>query len=69
LLGKLGMTASTLVRSNEEYFIENLAGKDFSEEEWLEILVTHPELIERPIVVKGDKALIARPAERIHELL
>lgn len=69
LLKKLGMPASALVRNNEEYFLDNLAGKDFSEEEWLEILITHPELIERPIVVNGDKAVIARPAERIHEVL
>ena len=69
LLKKLGMPASALVRSSEEYFIENLIGKDFSETEWLEILTTHPELIERPIVVNGDKAVIARPAERIREVM
>jgi arsenate reductase len=69
LLKKLGIQASELVRTTEEYYLENLAGKDFSESEWLEILVTHPELIERPIVVNGDKALIARPAGRIHEVL
>jgi len=69
LLDKLGMSASELVRRNEPYYMEQLADKDFSEAEWLEILTTHPELIERPIVVKGDKALIARPAERLHEIL
>ena len=69
LLKQLGMKASDLVRRNEPYFLEHLQEKDFSEDEWIEILTTHPELIERPIVVKGDKALIARPAERVMEVL
>lgn len=69
LLRKLGIRASELARRNEPHFIEELADKDFSEEEWLEILVSHPELIERPIVVNGEQAVIARPAERLHEVL
>ena len=69
LLQKLDMKASALVRRNEPYFLDQLADKDFSEAEWLEILCTHPELIERPIVVHGDKALIARPAEKLREIL
>ena len=69
LLQKLGMSASGLVRRNEAYFKEHLKSKDFSEAEWLEILTTRSELIERPIVVNGDKAVIARPPERLHDVL
>jgi arsenate reductase len=69
LLRKLDLSASELVRRNESYYEENLAGKDFSEAEWLEILIAHPELMRRPIVVNGDKAVIARPAARLREVL
>jgi len=69
LVKKLDMPASAIVRRDEDYFKENLAERDFSEAEWLEILSTHPELIERPIVERGDRAVIARPAERLRELL
>ena len=69
LVHKLGISASELVRTNEPYFETHLADKDFSEEEWLEILITHPELIQRPIVEHGDKAVVARPAERLFEVL
>lgn len=69
LLQKLSMSASELVRRNEQYFKEHLSEKSFSEDEWIEILLDHPELIERPVVERGNVALVARPAERINELL
>jgi arsenate reductase len=69
LLKKLRMTASELVRRSETYFKEHLSGKTLSEEEWLAELAAHPELIERPIVVHGRKAIIARPPERLREIL
>lgn len=69
LLGKLGMSASELVRRSEPYFQENFSGRFFTEDDWLRILLDHPELIERPIVERSGKALVARPAERINELL
>lgn len=69
LLKKLRMPAVDLVRQNEAYYKEHLQGKELSEEEWLEVLAANPELIERPVVVNGTKALIARPAERVFELL
>jgi arsenate reductase len=69
LLNHLHLSADELVRKGEDYYKENLEGKTLSEEEWLEELVMHPELIERPIVVNGSKAVIARPPERIREVL
>lgn len=68
LLIKLRMQPSELVRRNEPLYKENYEGKEISEQEWLDILVKHPILIERPIVEKGNKAVVARPAERMKEL-
>ena len=41
----------------------------YSDDEWLDLLVTHPDLIQRPIVEKGEKVILARPAESVKELL
>jgi len=69
LLGQLGMRASELVRRGEAVFKENYQGRELSEEQWLDALIAHPILIERPIVVCGEKAVIGRPPEKVLELL
>lgn len=69
LLDKLGLPPSALVRRSEPLYKEKYEGKDITEEEWLNILTENPILIERPIVEKGDKAIIARPPERIFEII
>ena len=69
LLKKLGMQPSELVRRGEDAFKEHYAGKMLNEEQWLDALVAHPILIERPIVVCGDRAVIGRPPEKVLELL
>jgi len=69
LLKKLGMKPAELVRQGETEFKEHYAGRVLTDEEWLDAMVAHPILIERPIVVCGDKALVARPPERVLELL
>jgi arsenate reductase len=46
-----------------------LAKKTLSDDQWLDLLVANPDLIQRPIVEKGEKAMLARPAESIKELL
>lgn len=69
LLRKLGMRAEELVRKKEPLYKENYEGKEISEEAWLDILINHPILIERPILVKGDKAIIARPTELAEKFL
>jgi len=69
LLTKLGMQPAELVRKGESVFKENYAGRELSDEEWLDALVVHPILIERPIIVCGEKAVIGRPIENIIALL
>lgn len=69
LLSMLNQKPFDIVRKNEAVFQNNYSGKMFTDEQWLDILLLHPELIERPIIVKDGKAVIARPAERLLELL
>ena len=68
LLRMLGMKAGELLRRGEAVFQEHYAGRELSDEEALEAMLAHPILMERPIVVRGGKALVARPAERVLEL-
>ena len=69
LVAMLGIRAEQLVRKKEDIYIEKFSGKDLSEEEWIQALVQYPELIERPIIIYGDKAVIGRPPEKIIEFL
>lgn len=68
LLRKLGMKASEVLRRGEPIFLEHYAGCELTEAEALQALLDHPILLERPIVVRGDRAIIARPPERVREL-
>lgn len=68
ILKKLGIPAFELIRKDESIFKENFKGKNLSEKEWVKILCEHPILIQRPIVIKGNKAVVARPLENIEGL-
>lgn len=69
LLQKLGMKPEEIVRRGEDVFKEHYVGKTLDDEQWLDALLAHPILIERPIVVRGDKAVIGRPPEKVLDLL
>jgi arsenate reductase (glutaredoxin) len=69
LVRKLGMPAMELVRKQEEKYRKDLKGKEFSEKEWIQILVENPKLIRRPIIEKGKIAVIGDPVENIQPLL
>jgi arsenate reductase (glutaredoxin) len=69
ILMKLNISPMELVRTQEDVFIEKFRGKNFSGEEWIDILLEYPRLIKRPIAVKGYKAVIAQPPEEIEKLL
>lgn len=67
LLVKLELPIEDVIRKGENEFKENYKEKKMSENEWLDALVRFPKLLERPIVIKGEKAIIARPPERVEE--
>jgi len=69
LLKLLHMKASELIRKSEPVFKEQYAHKKMTEKDYLNAMVKHPILIERPIVVKDGRAIIGRPPERILELI
>ncbi len=69
VIKKLTIKPIELVRTKEAIWIENYKGKHLTEEEIIDALLLYPKLIERPIVVIDDKAVIARPKEKINELL
>lgn len=69
LLAKLNMKPLELIRKGEEIFKQHYAGKTLNDEEWLDALLAHPILIERPIVVRGNKAVVARPPQKALDLL
>lgn len=69
LLQKLGMAPIELVRTDEKIWKEHYKGKDLSDDELVRVMAEHPKLIQRPIVVKGNSAVVGRPAEKISELL
>lgn len=69
LLAKLNLKPEEIVRKKEPIYLKKLKGLKLNDEEWLQILIENPILIERPIIVKGNKAIIGRPPERVLELL
>jgi len=69
ILQKLDIPAINLVRKNERIWKENFKNKDLSEKEIIEAMVAFPKLIERPIVVKDEMAVIGRPPENIRDLI
>lgn len=69
LLVKLGISAEQLVRRGEDAYKESGLGKDSSEAEIIAAMAAHPKLIERPIVVRGDRAVLGRPPENVLALI
>jgi arsenate reductase len=70
LIKKLGITPRDLLRKGEDIYKENnLKDESLSDSALIEAMVKHPKLIERPIVVNGDKARLGRPPESVLEIL
>ena len=69
ILIKLGMKAENLIRKTEAIFKENYRERILSEDEWIDAMILHPKLIERPVIIKENKAVIGRPIEKVIELL
>lgn len=69
LLLKLNYKPIQLVRVKESIWIENYKNKSLTDEAIIQAIVTHPILIERPIVIKGDKAIIGRIPEEVAKFI
>lgn len=69
LISKLAISATDLLRKNEAIYKEEFKGRELTDDQWIEAMISHPKLMERPIIVKGNKAVIARPTEKIEELI
>ena len=70
LLKKLGLTAREILRKDEPVAKQlGIGKKDFSDEELIALMAKHPDLIQRPIVVRGSQAVLGRPPENVDKLL
>ena len=65
----LSISPEELIRKNEAVWKENYKGKSLTDEQVVDAMLQHPKLIERPIVINGDKAVIGRPAALITSIL
>ncbi len=68
LLMLLNKKPQEMIRTQETVYKQNFKGKNFTDDEWIKIMVENPKLIKRPIVVKGNKAVWGDPAEEIDKL-
>lgn len=70
LLRKAGLKPKDVLRTKEEVYKKlGLARKNLTDEALLDLMVKHPDLIQRPLVARGDRAILARPADRVRKFL
>lgn len=68
VIAKTGLKPMDIIRKGEAIFKEKYKGQEHTDDEWIEIMVAHPTLIERPIVIEGNKAILGRPPQNVVEL-
>ena len=70
MIHKLGISPRELLRKGEQAYRDlKLKDRELSDDELINIMVENPDLIQRPIVVRGEKAVLGRPPENVQELL
>jgi arsenate reductase (glutaredoxin) len=69
VLMKLNLRPQQIIRTHEKIFRQKFKEKKFTDTEWLQILYENPLLIERPIVIKNNKAIVCRPPEKVEEII
>jgi len=69
ILLKLHLSPSEIVRTQEEVYKKELKGRQFNDDEWIQIIIENPKLLQRPIVLGKTKGVLAQPPSRIEELL
>ena len=65
----LKITPIKLIRKNEAIWKENFKNQELSEEELIDVMIKYPKLIERPIIINGNKVIIGRPPEHILDII
>lgn len=68
IIAKSGLSAADLLRKKEPVYKELVAGRDLSQDQLIDLMVAHPALMERPVVVRGDRAVLARPIDKVEAL-
>ena len=68
LLHSAGLKPMDAMRTKEAAYKKFVAGKNLSDDELVRVMAAHPELIQRPLVVRGKKVVLARPVERLSDL-
>ena len=68
LLRRAGLKPQEALRTNAPEYKPLVAGKKLADDALIRLMAKHPELIQRPIVTRGGKAVLARPAERLADL-
>lgn len=69
VLKKLKLKPHDLIRTKEPFYLQNYKGKELTDDEWILAMTEHPILMERPIVINGTKAVVARPPEKALEII
>ena len=69
IINLLGISPMELVRKNEAIWKENFKGKDLSDDQIIQAMIDNPKLIERPIVINNDQAVVGRPPEKIQQII
>jgi arsenate reductase (glutaredoxin) len=69
LLQKLKRPVMDIIRVTDPFFLENYSGRSFTDAQWISVLAQHPELLQRPIIIRGDRAVIGRDEIAIESIL
>ena len=69
IIKKLKIKPHDLIRTKESVYQEKYNGKNLTDAQWLQAIHDHPVLMERPVVINGNKAIIARPADKVLDIL
>lgn len=69
ILMKLNLKPTEILRKGEAVYKEKFKNSNFNDDEWIKVMIEYPKLIERPIVVKGNKAVLGRPPQNVLDLI
>jgi arsenate reductase (glutaredoxin) len=69
ILMKLNLKPTDILRKGEPVYKEKFKNSNFNDDEWIKIMIEYPKLIERPIVIRGNRAVLGRPPENVLDLI